>query len=139
MSTESNKAVVRRFYEELLNQGRLEVAEEVLAEDFADQPAARDRPGGPEGFRQFVALVGSTFPDIHVTIEDLIAEGDKVAARLTVRGTQQGPFRGFPATGKPVTWSGIDLIELAAGKIVRRWSERDFFGMLEALGLLRRE
>lgn len=136
MSTQENKIIARRFYDEVLNKGNMSVADEILALDYLDHGAPPGAPPGPDGFRQFYAMVGSVFPDVHITIEDIIAEGDKVAVRLTVQGTQKGVFRGFAATGKHAKWTGIDIIRLAGGKMVERWSERDFLGMLQQVGAI---
>lgn len=126
----------RRFYEEVLNKGDLAVADEILAPDYLDHGAPPNAPRGIDGFRQFFAIVAGVFPDVQVTIEDMVAGEGKVATRLTVRGTQKGSFRGFPASGKCVSWTGIDIMHFSANKISERWSERDFFGMLLQLGLI---
>ena len=78
----------------------------------------------------------TAFPDLHFTVEDLIAEGDKVVARLTVRGTQQGAFMGIPPTGKHVTVTGIDINRLAGGKSVEHWLNMDTLGLLQQLGVI---
>lgn len=136
MSTQENKTIARRFYDEVLNKGNMSVADEILALDYLDHGAPPEFPRGPEGFKQLYTMVSSVFPDVRVTVEDMIAEGDEVATRLTVRGTQMGPFRGFPATGRSAIWTGMDIIRLAGDKMVERWSERDFLGMLQQVGAI---
>jgi steroid delta-isomerase-like uncharacterized protein len=131
MSTVDNQSVVRRFYEEVLNKGDLKIAEDILSPDFHDHGAPAP---GIEGFKQLFSIIAGIYPDIHVKIEDMIAEEDKVAVRLSVRGTQKGAFRGFPATNKQAQWTGMDFIRLANGRMVERWGERDFLGMLQQLG-----
>ncbi len=135
-SAEQNKALARRFYEEILNQGKLTVADEIMAENYVDHGAPPNLPSGREGFKEFFAMVGKIFPDVQVAVEDMIAEGDEVVTRLTIRGTQKGAFRGFPGTGKRATWTGIDIIRISGGKLAERWSERDFLGMLQQVGLV---
>lgn len=131
---ESESLTVRRFYEEVLNQGNLAVAEEILAPDYLDHGAPPNAPRGVEGFKQFFAMVSGVFPDVQVSIEDIVVGEGKAAIRLTINGTQKGSFRGFPATGKHVSWTGIDIVHFSRGKISERWSERNFFGMLSQLG-----
>ena len=131
MSVEQNKVLATRFYEEILNKRKMDVADEILAPQYVDHSATAP---GLENFKTYLKVITSVFPDINVTVEDLFAEGDKVAARLTIRGTQSGSFRGFPAKGGQATWSGMDIIHASNGKIVERWSERDFLHMLVQLG-----
>ncbi len=133
---EENKALARRFYEEVLNRRNLSMAAEIMAEDYVDHGAPPGLPSGREGFKQFFAMVGNIFPDVQVTVEDMIAEEDKVVTRLSIRGTQKGAFRGFPGTGKRATWTGIDIIRISNGKLAERWSERDFLSMLQQVGLV---
>ncbi len=119
-----------------MNKGKLEVADELIADDFLEHNAPPDLPSGLAGFKQLLAMIVATFPDISVTVEDTIAEGDKVAARLTVSGTHRGPFWGLPPTGRQVTWTGIDFVSFAGGKLAERWPERDFLGLVQQLGAI---
>ena len=136
MSAEENKALVRRLYEEIINRGNLAPVDELLAPDYKEGNAL----AGPQGFTQFISRIGAAFPDLHITIEDMIAEGDKVAARLTVTGTHDGPMSGpmgdVPPTGKRATWTGIDIIRVEGGKIAQRHSERDLLAMMQQLGVI---
>jgi steroid delta-isomerase-like uncharacterized protein len=112
------------------------VAEEIFADDVVDYaPAIPDQPPGREGEKQALATFRSAFPDLRVTTEDLIAEGDKVVLRWTARGTHEGDLPGVPATGKQATLKGIDILRLADGRIVERWAEYDNLGLLQQLGL----
>ena len=107
MSAEGNKTIARRFYNELINAGEVSRGEDLVAPDFVDHP----------GLLQFIALARAAFPDLHVAIEDLMSEGDRVAVRVTVSGTQRGVFMGtIPPTGKRVTWTG------QLGAVTRRGS-----------------
>jgi predicted ester cyclase len=129
MSTEDNKAVVRRFYEEVMNQKKRAVLDEVFDLNVVDHFAPPGTPGGLEGAKQTLGMFLSAFPD-------LIAEGDKVVARATLSGTQQGTFMGIPATGKRVTITGIDINRFVGGKSVEHWVEMDTLGMMQQLGVI---
>jgi steroid delta-isomerase-like uncharacterized protein len=131
-----SKAIVRRFYEEVVNHGNTAVADDLLSVDLLDHGVPSGFPRGRAGFLQFAASLRGAFPDLHVRIEDLIAEGDQVAARVSVRGTHKGMLLGrLPATGRSATWTGIDIFRLSDGKIVERWNERDLLSLLEQLGV----
>jgi steroid delta-isomerase-like uncharacterized protein len=137
MSIEANKALVRRFFEDVINKGDMRLAEEILAADYVEHPGLPGGGSGLEGFRQFVAMVATAFPDIHVAVEDLIAEGDKVAARVTVSGTHSGVFLGsIQPTDRHVVWTGIDLFRVSGGKVVERWNQRDLLGLMQQLGVI---
>jgi len=138
MSTEQNKTFVRRYWEQVWNQGNLAVVDELIASDFDGHPLPSDPDfgRGPAGQKQLVGMYRTAFPDLHMTIEDMTAEGDRVVVRWTVRGTQTGEMMGIPATGKPTTVTGMFLNRLAAGKIVEGWGNFDALGMMQQLGLL---
>ena len=136
MSTEDNKAVVRRFYEEVMNQKKRAVLDEVFDLNVVDHFAPPGTPGGLEGARQTLGMFLSAFPDLHFTVEDLVAEGDKVVARATLSGTQQGTFMGIPATGRHVTITGIDINRFEGGKSVEHWVEMDTLGLMQQLGVI---
>ena len=135
MSAE-NKAILRRFFEDLFNTGNLAVADEIVATDYLNHNAAPGETPGREGLKQFVAAVRTAFPDLHFTVEDQIAEGDKVVTRFTGRGTHRGEFMGIPPTGKAFAISGIGLYRLADGKIVEDRVQEDTLGMLQQLGAI---
>jgi predicted ester cyclase len=120
MSAE-NTAIIRRYVEEGINQKNLAVLTE-LAPD--------------ERLRRPIDVIRSAFPDVYLTIEDLVAEGDKVTARLTIRGTHNGSFLGVLSTGKPICVPGIAIYQLTGGKIVERWLQLDQLGILRQLGVL---
>ena len=132
MSAE-NKELIRRFYAELVNQRKIELADEIVSPDFDDH-AAHGR--GLEQFKSLFSSMIAIFPDIQVALEDLIAEDDKVVARVQFSATQARSFRGFPPTHQQVTYSGMDIFRIENGKLVERWTQRDFLGMLEKLGHL---
>jgi len=134
MSLEQNKEIVRRYSEQFWGGGDEAVADEVFAADVVDHsPAIPDQPPGREGEKQALDAFRSAFPNLRVTTEDLIAEGDKVVLRWTARGTHEGDLPGIPATGKQATLKGIDIVRLADGKIVERWAEYDNLGLVNQL------
>jgi steroid delta-isomerase-like uncharacterized protein len=135
-STEANKAVIRRFYDEFLSQGNLAVVEELFAPNFVGHFLPPGMPPGGEGLKQLFSMYRAAFPDVQSTIEDLVAHDDLVVARATTRGTNQGGFMGFPATGRSVAVAGIDMFRLKDGKIVEQWLNRDDLGLLQQLGVI---
>jgi steroid delta-isomerase-like uncharacterized protein len=138
MSTEENKAFMRRFYEGVFNQKNLAAIDDFLAPNFFNHSASQLGlvSGDLEHVRQFVGAVMQSFPDLHYTVEDMVAEGDKVVTRLTLSGTQQGDFMGIPATGKHATVSDIEIFRIAGGKAVECWVQVDFLGLLQQLGAI---
>ncbi len=126
MSSEQNKAVISRFTEEILNKGNLSALDDLVAPDYVNYAAGQ--PMGREAFQSdMVRSMRAAFPDWQITIDDMVAEGDKVMVRSTLRGTHQGEFQGVPPTGKPVAMSIMTLYRLANGKIVE---DRPLFDML---------
>ena len=137
--SEENKALVHRWFEEVWNKGRVEAIDEMFAEDglahgLADESGYPLR--GPAGFKAFHEKFRTAFPDIIVTIEDLIAESDKVAARCSVRGRHAGDSLGFAATNKPMEITGVSIIRVKDGKIVEGWNNFDFMKMFQQLGAI---
>ncbi len=136
MSTEDNKALLRQFYEEVLNQHNLAAMEKYIAPDCMDHTLPPGMPQGIEGVKMFTSIFLTAFPDIRNKAEDMIAEGDKVVARISFDGTHQGAFQGIPPTGKQVKVPGIDIVRISGGKIVEHWSNFDQMGMLQQLGVI---
>ena len=134
MAAEDNKALVRRLYA-AIDEGDLAGADDLIAADLVDHGSLPGFGPGGEGFKQFFALWRAAFPDSRFTVEDLIAEGDRVAARVTVWGTHSGPFVGLAPTGKRVVVTGIVISRISAGKIVELWEETDDLGLLRQLGV----
>ena len=136
MSIEENKAVVRRFFDELLSTDDFAVADELLSPDFrfyfAGSPVAMDL----ESYMEFLVARRAAFPDRRFVVEDMIAEGDKVSARFTMRGSHKGELRGIAPSGKEVTMTGIDMIRLSEGKMVEDRVEVDQLGMMQQLGVI---
>ena len=129
-----NKALLRRFYEELWSQGDLETIPELVAENFVDHHPLPGAPPGREGLAALVTTWRTAFPDMREMVEDLIAEGDKVVGRFTMRGTHSGQFMGVPPTGQRVTMSGIDIVRIAGGKIAQFWYGEHLLELMQQLG-----
>src|SRR5437016_154389 len=138
MSTpEENKALIRRSYEEGVNKRNLSIADEVFSPDYVSYYAGKKTDQrGPEGFRQGIAQFLAAFPDLQGTIEDIVAEGDRVATRQTWRGTHLGVFAGVPPTGKRVTFANMDIYRFEDGKAVEEWFSMDIFGLMQQLGAI---
>jgi len=135
MSIEENKAMDRRFYEEVWNGGNLAVVDEFVAANYVDHdPQPTGALEGVEGIKQSVTMYRTAFPDAHFTIEDQIAEGDLLVTRWRARGTHQGPLMGIPPTGKPAMVTGISITRWASGKVVEGWTNFDALGLLQQLG-----
>ena len=134
MSIEENKAIVRRFFEELLSTDNFAVADEILSPDFrfyfAGSPVAMDL----ESYMEFLVARRAAFPERRFIVEDMIGEGDKVSARFTMRGTHKGEFRGIAPSGTELTMTGIDMIRISEGKLVEDRVEVDQLGMMQQLG-----
>ena len=136
MSVEENKAIVRRVVD-AFNRGDWAVVDELFAADYVDHDRARgDLPPGPAGVKQAWGMLRAAFPDLHATIEDLVAEGDRVAVRGVIRGTHRGELMGIPATGRQVAMPLIDVNRIAGGRLVERWAEADMLGLLQHLGIV---
>jgi steroid delta-isomerase-like uncharacterized protein len=133
MSAETNKAIVRRYYEEVLNQHNLTIINELFAPNFKSYTQ-----NGAVDLQNYVEAVGRShqaFPDLQVTIEAQIAEGELVATRWRVKGTHQGVFAGIQPTGKEVTITAMHFHRLVDGKITDHWEQFDFAGTLQQLGI----
>jgi len=136
MSTEANKALVRHFIEEGFGRGNMAVIDEVLRPDYVEHNAPPGFSSGLDGVRQALPMFRSAFPDIQITYDQQIAEGDWVAGRYTLRGTNHGSFMGLPPTGRAVVVYGMDLIRCADGKIAERWYVQDGLSMMQQLGVV---
>ena len=137
MSSEQNKALLRRLMEEAFNRGNTSLIDELFAPDFVEhEELPPGLPAGSEGVKQLSTAFRSAFPDFKVAIDDMIAEGDKVVARSTWSGTHKGEFMGIPPTGKSVSFGVIDVIRIAGGKFVEHWGQMDNMSMMQQLGVI---
>jgi steroid delta-isomerase-like uncharacterized protein len=136
--SEQNKSAVRRVIEEVWNRGNATVVDDLVANDYIGHAASLAAGGtqGPEGYKQFFADQRRAFSDIHYTVEDLVAEGDRVAVRWTALGTHTGVFQGLPPTGKHGQVTGTSFFRVANGKLVECWTQMDELGMLQQLGVI---
>ena len=137
--SEENKQLVRRWFEEVWNKGRVDAIDEMFAEDgiahgLSDDPSNPIK--GPTGFKPFHTVFRDAFPTMMIVVEDVIAEGDKVAARCSVRAKHEGEFMGRAATGAPVDFTGITIVRIYNGKIVEAWNNFDFMVLHKQVGLL---
>jgi predicted ester cyclase len=133
MSDEDNKSVVRRLEEGVFNQGRLELADDLVAADAVNHSPLPGELPGPEGIRQTYAIMKAAFEDFHVTVEQLLAERDMVAERLTISGTHTGEYLSIPPTGRRFSVEELNIYRVAQGKIAERWGVVDQFGILNQL------
>ncbi len=134
MSIEDNKALVRRWIE-ALNQKNLAAFDELCAPDFVHHSPSTTVQG-LETYKQAISGEFTAFPDMRFTIEDILAEGDTVAVRLTGHGTHQGNLQGIPPTGKQATIPGMTIYRIADGKLVEQWESLDDLGLLQQLGVI---
>jgi steroid delta-isomerase-like uncharacterized protein len=135
VSTEQNIALVRQMVDQVFNQGNVGRVDEILAPDFIErEQLPPGMPGGREGVKVLTTVMRGAFPDLKVTIDDVIADGDKVVARQTWSGTHKGEFMGVPPTGKRVSFGVIDIIRIAGGKFVEHWGQMDGMGLMQQLG-----
>lgn len=135
MSTEENKTNIRRVYVEALNKGNMAVIEELYSPDHVLHTSS-ENIHGPEGFKQFIMMYRSAFPDLQFTVEDLIAEEDKVVSHYTASGTHRGNFQGIAPNNKHVTTTGIAISRFEHGKVVESWLIFNALSMLQQLGVI---
>ncbi|MFQ5864509.1 MAG: ester cyclase [bacterium] len=136
MSTEENKAAVRRLIDEAWNKGNLAAIDEILDPDYVLHIAAPGARSDREGYKQAVSMYRTAFPDFHFTIEDMVAEDDKVVIRCTMGGIHKGEFMGNAPTGKELTQTAIAIRRFEGGKIVEEWVESDMLGLMQQMGVV---
>ena len=135
MSTKDNKAILRRIFEEAFNKGNLKVADELIADNWVYRGAEGMEMKGPDGFRQFVSMYRTAFPDLSITVHDMVAEGDKVATVGTFRGTFKGPMMGIPPTGKQCSGTIVGVSRFKGGKETEVLEVFDRLAMFQQLGI----
>lgn len=135
--TEENKELARTLIEEVWGKGNLGLTADLLTDDFVGHVSGEPTPlRGPEAVRSWVAQWRAAFPDVRVTVEDEIAEGDKVVSRITATGTHQHELMGMPATGRSVTVAAIAIERFSGGKLAEVWTMFDLAGLLRQIGAL---
>jgi steroid delta-isomerase-like uncharacterized protein len=137
MPNRDNKAVYRQFIEEVANRGNFALADELLADDVIEYEVLPEGlPPNGDGIRQLFKLLRHAFPDLRITIEDLLHDGDKVIARVTLRGTHREAFLGIPATGRKVEYEAIDISRVVEGRIAEHWGIPNYLTLFKQLGIL---
>ena len=134
--SEENKALARRFYEEVWNGQNLDAIDELVAADVVIHSAPPGLPEGAAGVKALIGMYLSAFPDMKMTVEDIIATGDRVVTRWAATGTHQGVLMGVPPTGKHVTATGIGIDRVSGGRVVETWGEFDALGVMQQLGVV---
>ncbi len=133
---DEGERLVLRLFEAMSSGGDLDVLDEIVAADYVNHEASHDRPPGPEGARQTARWLREGFSDLRFDIADLIADSDRVVARLFMRGTHDGPFKDISATGSVVSVQHIHVFRVAHGRIAEHWACRDDVGAMRQLGVL---
>jgi steroid delta-isomerase-like uncharacterized protein len=136
MSTEAYKALAQRWLDEVWNKGDLRLIDELIAPDYVLHDPTRPGLQGRAGIKESIAMFRQAFPDLTFTIEDQVAEADKIVTRYTVQGTHLGPLMGIAATGKQGTITGIDIYRISDGQIAEAWSNWDTLGLLQRIGVI---
>lgn len=132
--SEQNKTLARRYAEEFWNGGRTDLFEEIVAQDAVSHSTLGDSDA--EGWKQGAAMMRNAFPDLHIKIDDELADADRVVQRWTISGTNKGEIFGRPATGEKAVWQAITIFRLSRGRIAEIWSQGDTFGMMQQLGAI---
>ena len=131
MSAEDNKALIRRFVDEVQSGGNIDLVDEICSPEFVNHSAPPGIPADREGIKIITAMFRRAFPDSYFTVEDMVAEGDKVATRKTFHGTHGGEFMGIPPSGRSVSMGLIDIVRISDGRVVEHWSMGDTLGMMQ--------
>ncbi len=136
MSAVENKDLLRHFFIDLFNNGELDVVDEIVGLNYVNHNAMPGEMPGREGLKSFVSQLRFSFPDLQFTLEQQLAEGDKVVTRWIASGTHQGDFLGIPATGKSLSISGTNIHRVSGGVIQEAWQDWDALGMMQQLGVI---
>lgn len=133
MTAQENKELYRRFIETVFNAGNFDNIHDFLSADYSIQDAPPGTAPGAEGVKDVVRMFRGGFPDLHITLEEVIAEGDLVSARSTMRGTHQGEIFGIPATGNKVSVPGLTMVRIVNGRLVASWVKNDVGALMQQL------
>lgn len=133
-ATERNKEIYSRFIQQVFNEGNFDGLGELLAPDYMIEDAPPGTASGAEGVKQIVAMFRGAFPDLRITLDELVAEGDSVAARSTARGTHRGAFMGIEPTGRSITMPTLTLVHIRDGRLVASWVKNDIAALMRQLG-----
>jgi steroid delta-isomerase-like uncharacterized protein len=132
--TMDNKALMQKFYDDVANGGKMDMIDTYMSKDFVEHEMFPGMAPGREGCRQFFTMMRTAFPDMKFTVEFMLADGDKVAAYVTMSGTQKGEFMGMPASGKSFSAKTVDIVRIVDGKAVEHWGATDSMSMMQQLG-----
>jgi len=135
VAAETNRAIVRAWFD-AFNTNNLDRVDDLFAPDVVDYTAPPGAPPGVAGMKALISVYRAAFPDIHFTVEQIIAEDDRMAGQWTARGTQTGPLLDIPPTGKPMEISGIFIMHVSGDKVTEHWVQFDQMGMLQQLGVI---
>lgn len=139
MASEADRTLYQRFMQEVVNEGDIAKVDDIMAPDFTEhEDLPPELPRTVAGVKQLFSDLRRAFPDLHVVIEDKIAEGDMVVGRITFHGTHRGDFNGLAPTGRVVAWGAVDIVRIFAGKIVEHWGVVDRLSLLHQLGAIGR-
>jgi steroid delta-isomerase-like uncharacterized protein len=133
---QANLALMNRIYNEVINQGKLEVFDELVSTDMVEHEKLPGFEPNKEGVKQWFQMMHTAFPDLQFMVDDIFAAGQKVVARITMNGTQQGEFLGIKPTGKKIAVEGIDIVRFDNGKLVEHWGVTDAMTMMQQLGAM---
>jgi steroid delta-isomerase-like uncharacterized protein len=122
--------------EEVLNKGNMQAVDELIAPNFVEHNPFPGQAPGVEGLKQAMVALRQAFPDLHVTVDEMLSDGDKVVIRSTMKGTHKGNFMNIPATGKQISVEGIDIVRISNGRAVEHWGVTDNLTMMQQLGLV---
>ena len=136
MTEAENETIARRVLEEIFVQGNVDTADELFAPGYVGHQPGGELLNGPQGIKDSAGAYRAAFPDLQITIEDVVASGDQVVTRWTFRGTHQGELQGIAPTGKQVTMTGIRLARIENGQVVEEWDNFDELGMMQQLGVI---
>jgi steroid delta-isomerase-like uncharacterized protein len=136
VSVEESKRVVQSLYDDVFNAGKMEMLDEFLADDFVEHEIFPGIPPTKEGVKQFFQMMRTAFPDLHVAVGMMVAEGDLVVAHVKFEGTHQADFLGIPATGKPMSVAAIDILRVRDGRAREHWGLFDQLAMMQQLGVV---
>jgi predicted ester cyclase len=134
MSIEHNKQIAQALFDEVYSQGQMDRIDDLIAPDYRSYNPLPGQPPGRAGFKYAISQVRAAFPDHQVVVEELVAEGDKVVARLRAGGTHRGEFFGLAPTGKQATWMLLIMLRIVDGRVTDNWNQWDVLGLLRQLG-----
>jgi steroid delta-isomerase-like uncharacterized protein len=136
VSAEDNKVLVRRFVDEVQSGGNIDLIDEICSPEFVNHSAPPGVPADREGIKIVTAMFRGAFPDSYFTVEDMVAEGDRVATRKTFHGTHEDEFMGMPPSGRAVSMGLIDIVRVSDGRVVEHWAMGDSLGLMQQLGVI---